>query len=79
MDARLLKPYELDTILRYPSGRSMRLAKAGKIPHIQLPDGEIRFALANIRQWLECNSRCDCLGGAVSTDKPGDVPRADTP
>jgi len=30
-------------MLRYPSGRTLRLAKAGRIPFIRLPDGEIRF------------------------------------
>ena len=39
----LLKPNEVDLIFRYPLGRSQRLARAGKIPHISLPDGELRF------------------------------------
>lgn len=43
METRLLKPREVDLLLRYPSGRTRRLAKAGQIPFIRLPDGEIRF------------------------------------
>lgn len=43
METRLLKPREVDLMLRYPSGRTLRLAKAGHIPFIRLPDGEIRF------------------------------------
>lgn len=40
---KLLTPKDVDAILRYPSGRATRLARAGKLPHIMLPDGEIRF------------------------------------
>jgi hypothetical protein len=43
MTTRLLIPIELDRLLRYPAGRSERLAKRGKIPHIKLPGGEVRF------------------------------------
>jgi hypothetical protein len=39
----LLMPYEVYRIFRYPAGKSERLAKRGKIPHIRLPDGQIRF------------------------------------
>lgn len=47
---RLVLPRELDLILRYPKGRCLKLAKAGKLPHIKLPDGEIRFDLNQIDQ-----------------------------
>lgn len=39
----LLMPREVDRLLRYPRGRSVKLAKAGRLPHVVLPDGEIRF------------------------------------
>ena len=39
----LLTPREVEQSLRYPRGRSVRLAKAGLLPAIFLPDGEIRF------------------------------------
>ncbi len=39
----MLMPREMDRMLRYPRGRSLRLAKAGKLPCVTLPDGEIRF------------------------------------
>ena len=48
----LLKPKEVDLLLRYPFGRALRLAKAKKIPHIKLPDGEIRFDKAEIERLL---------------------------
>ena len=53
MEIRLLKPREVDLLLRYPAGRSLRLAKAGRIPCIHLPDGEIRFDEAEIEQLLK--------------------------
>lgn len=57
MDIRLLKPREVDLLLRYPAGRSLRLARAGHIPCIHLPDGEIRFDEAEIKRLLQCKSR----------------------
>jgi len=53
MDIALLKPQEVDLLFRYPAGRSSRLAKAGHIPYIILPDGEIRFNEAEIQQILK--------------------------
>ena len=43
MRERLLTPDEVDKLLRYPRGRSARLARAGRLPSIALPDGELRF------------------------------------
>ena len=48
----LLTPREVDRLLRYPRGRSLRLARAGHLPHIRLPDGEIRFDEAEIDRLL---------------------------
>ncbi|GEM_PF-2917245 len=45
---KLFTPAELDRILRYPRGRSARLARAGKLPAILLPDGEVRFSAGEI-------------------------------
>jgi hypothetical protein len=39
----LLTPEEVDRFFRYPRGRAARLATAGKLPAVFLPDGEIRF------------------------------------
>jgi hypothetical protein len=50
MTIELLKPKEVDLLLRYPSGRSQRLARQGKIPHVLLPDGEIRFRQSDIER-----------------------------
>ena len=43
MKDETLTPAEGDRLFRYPRGRSIRLAKAGKLPAVFLPDGEIRF------------------------------------
>jgi hypothetical protein len=51
---RLLKPNEVDIIFRYPNGRTQRLAKAGKIPFIELPDGEMRIDERDIESLLAC-------------------------
>ena len=49
----LLKPQEVDLLLRYPFGRTLRLAKAKQIPCIRLPDGEIRFDKDEIEKLLK--------------------------
>ncbi len=48
----LMTCIELDRRLRYPSGRSRRLARKNLIPHIRLPNGEIRFSPEAIHRWL---------------------------
>ena len=49
----LLTSSEVDAILRYRPGRARRLAKAGQLPSVVLPDGEIRFREADIAALLE--------------------------
>lgn len=46
-------PIEVDRLLRYPRGRSLRLAKSGHLPAIRLPDGELRFDQREIEKLLE--------------------------
>ena len=50
--SELLTPREIDALLRYPRGRAIKLAKAGQLPAVILPDGEIRFARDAIEAWL---------------------------
>ena len=57
MDHELVKPKELDRILRYPLGRSQRLARKGELPHIVLPAGQIRFTSGDIESILETARR----------------------
>jgi hypothetical protein len=42
-----LTPEELDRRMDWKPGRAERLARGGKLPHIRLPDGSIRF------EWCE--------------------------
>jgi hypothetical protein len=48
----LLLPTEVDQLLRYPLGKSERLARRGKLEHIKLPDGSIRFERETIEKIL---------------------------
>ena len=50
---RLLKPTEVDELLGYGPGRTLKLAKAGLIPFIELPDGQVRFDKKDLEQFLE--------------------------
>ena len=61
MDINLLKPVEVDLLLRYPTGRAGRLAKAGKLPHVLLPDGEIRFVESEIEALLKHHQGKECV------------------
>jgi len=48
----LMTPQDLDALLRFPNGRSVRLARRGIFPHIRLPDGSIRFDVDQIAEFL---------------------------
>jgi predicted site-specific integrase-resolvase len=48
----LLTPTEVDELLRFNPGRSLRLARSGKLPHIKLPGGDIRFLESEIEKLL---------------------------
>ena len=52
----LLTPTDLDRLLSYPRGRAKRLARKGAIPHVRLPDGEIRFDRQEIAEWLNARA-----------------------
>jgi hypothetical protein len=39
----LLESADIDRRLSWPIGRAERLARRGKLPHLVLPDGAIRF------------------------------------
>jgi predicted site-specific integrase-resolvase len=53
MSFELLKPREVDLLLRLPFGRAAKFAREGKLPHVVLPDGEIRFEEAEIEALLK--------------------------
>lgn len=48
----LMTERKLDKKLRWPLGRAVRLVKEGRLPHILLPDGSIRFIWADIERLI---------------------------
>ncbi len=52
----LLNSYEAAEWLRMRQALLLRLARAGVIPHIALPDGELRFHVGELDEWM-ANSR----------------------
>lgn len=62
MNTQLLTPTEVDLLFRYKLGRSQKLAKAGLLPHVLLPDGEIRFEeneIAGLIRHISRKGFCD--------------------
>ena len=59
----ILTPQEVDRLFRYPHGRAVKLAKAGKLPAIFLSDGEIRFNRQTIADALASMSKNPAEGG----------------
>jgi len=55
----LLKAGEVDVLLRYPAGRTLRLIKKGQIRCIILPDGEVRIPESVIRKILSGSGQKD--------------------
>lgn len=51
-ESDLIKLGEADIIFRYPTGRTKRLIRQGKIRHVVLPDGEIRIHRREIDKLL---------------------------
>ncbi|HEY1683702.1 MAG TPA: hypothetical protein VGG19_02980 [Tepidisphaeraceae bacterium] len=61
---KLLMPGQVDRLLMYPRGRSIKLAKKNLIPHIKLPDGEIRFDESTLSELVESSKvRPEAKGG----------------
>ena len=53
MSDTLLTTAEAAQLLRMLPARLVRFAKAGKLPTVLLPDGELRFDAADLRGWIE--------------------------
>ena len=51
----LLKPAEVDVLLRCPAGRTKKLAKAGNIPYLVLPNGDVRIERADLDRFMAEN------------------------
>lgn len=62
---RLLTAGDAADILQMPTAKVSKFAKRNQIPHVRLPDGEIRFVEADLWRWI-----CTCKEpgqGATST------------
>jgi len=57
MELKLLTPTDVDLMLAYPEGRTLKLARKHLIPHIRLPDGEIRLEQSAINRIVEQGRR----------------------
>lgn len=75
MTTKLLIPIEVDRLLRYPAGKCERLAKRGKIPHVVLPGGEVRFRVEDIDAILRTGVRGACSTGTPCPPIPREVVR----
>jgi predicted site-specific integrase-resolvase len=62
-NAILLTDGEAAGRLRMLPIRLVRLAKAGRVPCVVLPDGEIRFSESDLREWVETHKRPMTEGG----------------
>lgn len=50
---RLVYPEDVDKRLAWPLGRAERLARRGRLPHVLLPDGSIRFSWSEVRRLIQ--------------------------
>jgi len=62
---RLLTAGEAADILQMPETRLARFAEASQIPHVRLPDGEVRFIEGNLWEWIGQLSQGNERGGRV--------------
>lgn len=53
----LLNDSEAAERLRMLPGRLVRLARKGLVPHVLLPDGELRFDPRDLDAWVEAHKR----------------------
>ncbi len=49
---QFLTSAEIDRRVAWPIGRAERLARRGRLPHIVLPDGAVRFDWETIRRLI---------------------------
>lgn len=54
---QILSDEEAADLLKMAPSRLKRLARAGKVPCIALPDGEVRFDQADLLRWVESHKR----------------------
>jgi predicted site-specific integrase-resolvase len=50
---QLLTDSDVAELLKVPSARVLRLAKQSRIPHVVLPNGEVRFVEQDVWDWIQ--------------------------
>ena len=65
---KLIYPEDVDKRLNWPLGRAGRLARRGRLPHVVLPDGAIRFSWSEVRQLIQHVAREPRPNGKGVTD-----------
>ena len=51
-DQLLITGFEAALMLGMSRTRLVRIARRGEVPHVVLPDGEIRFRRADLVEWV---------------------------
>jgi hypothetical protein len=67
-----LHPEDVDERLGWPLGRAARLARRGRLPHVRLPDGSVRFEWPEVEALL-----CRVPAAAGEVQAPVLAPPAD--
>ena len=57
MNATLLDLLDAGTMLALSTRQIRALVRSGQLPHVALPNGEIRFVESDLRQWIESHKR----------------------
>jgi hypothetical protein len=60
----LLYPDDIDLRLNWPAGTAQRLAKRERLPHVVLPNGDVRFVWEEIVPLIRHVPMRDCMEGA---------------
>jgi hypothetical protein len=59
----LLCPDDIDARLNWTAGTAQRLARRGRLPHVVLPNGELRFIWGEIVSLIRCVPQRDISQG----------------
>ena len=54
----LVRPTDIERALKLGPGKARRMAEAGEIPSVVLPDGQLRFDVAEVRGVLSRSTSC---------------------
>ena len=63
MTTQLLNPADAAAVLMLTPAQVRTLVRKGQLPHVALPNGEVRFDPDDIRRWVETRKRPAAEGG----------------